>query len=730
MAIEYNQQENTFHISNQHISYVIGIEKETYLVGKYFGKKLNYFNGSRYHYLYDRGFCSNPDNDDKSFSLDTILNEFPDSQSGDFRTPAYQLEGLDGDPVTRFSYQGYEIHKGKEKLAGLPYVRVFDDSQAESLIIHLKDSVRQLELDLTYTIYDDQPIITRSAKLLNLGQEPVYIKKLMSYNLDFLDGDWEVLTLYGSHINEKNLNRRPIQSDLIKIGSTRGTSSPQSSPFIGLVKADTTENSGEAYGFTLMYSGSFEGSIEKSQYGTLRTQLGIQSKNFKWLLEPEDVFQAPEVILTYSDKGLNKLSQGFHRLFVNQVMNPQFAKKERPILINSWEGHYFDIDEDNLYELAVESHKLGFELFVIDDGWFKKRNSDRSSLGDWVFDDKKFPSGFEKFAARIRALNLKLGIWFEPEMVSPDSELYRHHPNWVIKSWRYEPILSRNQLVLDLTNPNVREYLVDSISNVIEEGEVSYVKWDMNRHLTDLYSVNLGAAQQGELSHRYVLGLYDILERLTQRFPNVIFENCSSGGGRFDAGMLYYMPQTWTSDNTDAIARLQIQNGTSLLFPQVAMGNHVSDIPNHQLGRLTPLETRFNVACAGNLGYELDLVSLSDEEKAAIKSQITFYKKYRKTFQFGKFYRLSSANDNIISWQIVSQDGNQVILIVVQKMASNVYKVPIIHLHGLDEEVFYQNRETKEAFCGDELMYSGLTIPRMKGDYISKMYVFEKLKEE
>lgn len=535
------------------------------------------------------------------------------------------------------------------------------------------------------------------------------------------------MKLSGAHTEEKNVYRRPLCADSVTIESSRGTSSPQATPFIGLLSPGTTEEQGEVLGVNLIYSGNFYGCVQCGQYGTIRVQLGINPYQFGWQLAPGTSFCTPEAVLVYSVNGLAGMSNIFHRLYRTRVCRGWYRDRERPVLLNSWEGMYFEINEEKMLTLAEEAAELGIELLVMDDGWFKGRNTDTTSLGDWTEDKKKFPDGLQSLAKKVKQKGIDFGIWFEPEMISRESDLYREHPDWVIRSPLYEPILSRHQLVLDLSNPAVCEYLIDAVSKVLVPGNISYVKWDMNRHLTDLGSAYLDRKNQNELSHRYVLGLYRVMETLTERFPQVLFESCSSGGGRFDAGMLYYMPQTWTSDNTDAVCRLKIQHGTSLLFPTVTMGAHVSACPNHQVGRTTPLATRFAVAAAGNLGYELDLKKLSKEEKEEVREQIAEYKRRRRTVQFGTYYRLAdSFQENQSAWNIVSEDGMEVIFTHVQILARSAYRVPVIRLKGLDPDAVYTDCETGQEYGGDELMYAGIRIPRIRQDFSSTTMVLRK----
>ncbi|MDO4268698.1 MAG: alpha-galactosidase, partial [Eubacteriales bacterium] len=469
----------------------------------------------------------------------------------------------------------------------------------------------------------------------------------------------------------------------------------------------------------------------KSQYGTVRVQLGLNPETFQWRLSPGETFAAPEAVLVYGEQGMQSMSEAFHRLYRTRVCRGSWRDRERPIVFNSWEAMYFQVSEEKILRLARQAAELGMEVFVLDDGWFCGRNTDATSLGDWETDREKFPNGLAWLSEQIESMGMKTGIWFEPEMISEKSSLYRKRPEWVIRSRRYRPVPGRCQYVLDLSNPEVCDYLIRSVGKVLREGHISYVKWDMNRHLTDLGSAFLPGERQGELSHRYVLGLYHVLEELTRSFPDVLWEGCSSGGGRYDAGMLYYMPQTWASDNTDAVCRLRIQQGTSMLFPPVTMCSHVSAVPNHQVGRITPLETRFHVAMSGNLGYELDLNRLTAEEKQKIAEQTAFYKKIRRITQFGDYYRLTDFfTENRGGWEFISGDGEEVIVVYVQVLSEPAYEVPVLYLRGLDPEAEYRCGQDGAVFGGDELMYSGMTIPREKSDFSSRMYWFHKINRE
>ncbi len=731
LEIKFIEQDNTFFLGNGRISYVFCVEKGRYLTHRYFGKYIRNYHDSNIPFLYDRGFCSNPVPEDRSFSLDTILQEFPDMNQGDFRNPAYVIQTEDGRRVSRFVYKGYRILDGKPQLMDLPAVYVESGQEAKTLCITLADEVMQAEISLYYTIFAEYDAICRHAEIVNGGRQELYLERVMSVSLDLPGDKYDVLTLCGSHTKEKGIRRRPLCGDCVTIESIRGTSSPQSTPFLALMRNHAGEDQGEVWAFNYVYSGDFQATVQAGQYKSVRIQMGMNPLTFGWLLQKKERFVSPETVMVYSDSGLNGISGTFHKLYRNRLCRGFWRDRERPVLLNSWEAFEFDVNEESCLALAQEAAGLGIELFVLDDGWFQGRESDEKALGDWREDCKKFPHGLKALADKIINQGMGFGLWFEPEMVSPDSDLYRTHPEWVIRSSYYEPVLSRNQYVLDLSSPEVCGYVVEAVSAILDSVPVSYVKWDMNRHLTDLGSFWLDACRQRELSHRYVLGLYRILEELNRRFPRVLFEGCSSGGGRFDGGMLYYMPQTWTSDNTDAVSRMEIQYGTSLVFPPVTMGAHVSVVPNHQVGRTTPLETRFAVAMSGNLGYEMDLRLLSEEEKERIKTQTGFYKQIRGTIQAGDFYRILNPQEgNEAAWNFVSEDGEQVVFFYAKILSEPADATVAVKLKGLEERGVYRLVETGACYGGDELMYAGITLPWVNGDFVSHIYVFQKEKEE
>ena len=728
MNIIYDSSTKTFHLHNKNMSYVMKVIKDGYLSHLYWGKKINKYNESNPIGFYDRGFCPNPDPTDRTFSLDTIPHEYSAYGNGDFRTPAYQVEQENGSRVTDIRYKGHRIYDGKPSLDGLPSTYIEDDLEAKTLEIVMEDKLIGLEVTLIYTIYRDMDVIARSVKFKNYGKESLTLERALSASVDFRDKDFELITLYGAHTNEKNIARRPIIFGIQMVESSRGASSPQQAPFIALVRKNTDEDHGEVYSFNFVYSGNFMAQVQVDQYCNTRVNMGLNDFDFSWLLESGETFQTPEVIMTYSSKGLNEMSRTYHNLYLNRLCRGKFKNKHRPILINNWEATFFDFNADKIEDFAKEAKNLGMELFVLDDEWFGKRNDDKSSLGDWFVDRNKLPKGLDDLVKKITDLGLEFGIWFEPEMISEDSNLYKIHPDWCLRVPSRDPIVGRNQLVLDLSRREICDYVIESVSNILSNPLITYVKWDMNRHLTDLWSNELPPKRQKETAHRYMLGLYYILENLTRKFPDVLFESCSSGGGRFDAGMLYYMPQTWTSDNTDAVCRMKIQYGTSLVYPPITMGAHLSDVPNNQVGRVTPLETRAHVAMSANFGYELDLTKISEEEKESIKEQVKLYKEIRDIVQFGDFYRiLSPFEGNEAAWNMVSKNKEEFVGMYFKILSEPATSIKILKFKGLNPNYYYEDIETKEVFGGDELMNVGITLKRVKKDFISKLWRFKKV---
>lgn len=729
MSIIINDEKLLFHLQSDNTSYVMQVFREKYLLHLYYGKRVQEYNGSNKIIFLDRGFEPNPDDKDRTFSLNTVPQEYQAFGNGDFRIPAYQVKLEDGSRITDLKYIGYKVYKGKEKLEKLPATYVNSSNEAETLEIYLEDSLINLRVTLKYTLFHSLDVITRSVEFINNGNSELRLLRALSMSIDFRDNDFEMISLYGAHNNEKNVERRKLAYGLQSVDSRRGASSPHQAPFIALVRKDTNEDNGEVYAFNLVYSGNFTGQVEVDSYCNTRVSMGINPFDFSWLLEPGEKFQTPEVAITYTDRGLGHMSRTYHRLYSENLCRGKFKKEVRPILINNWEATYFNFNEEKILEIASEGKELGMELFVLDDGWFGKRDDDNTSLGDWVVDERKLPNGIKALAEKIINMGMEFGLWFEPEMVSIQSDLYKKHPEWCIHVKNRPYTMGRNQLVLDLSRKDVCDYIVKSVSNILKSAPITYVKWDMNRHITDIGSDLLPQYRQEETSHRYILGLYDVMERLTNEFPDVLFESCSSGGGRFDAGMLYYMPQTWTSDNTDAICRTKIQYGTSLVYPPITMGCHVSTTPNHQVGRITPLETRANVAMAGNFGYELDLTKLTDEEKEIVKLHIKEYKDIRELVQFGELYRIFNPFEgNDAAWNIVSKDKTKFVATYVKVLSLPAAPIKTIKFKGLNPKFKYKNVNTGEIFMGDELMNVGITIPRVKQDFYSMKWIFKKIK--
>lgn len=604
-----------------------------------------------------------------------------------------------------------------------------ETSEAESLDIILSDNQIGLKAILTYTTFPDLDVIARSVRYVNESGRKVKLLRALSMGIDLPHDDFDMLQLSGTWARERHVERRPLASGGSVIESRRGASSHSLNPFLALLSKDATEEQGEAYGFSLVYSGSFMAQAEVDPYHTTRIVMGINPFDFCWLLEPGESFQTPETVLVYSSKGLGGMSRTYHKLYRTRLCRGAYRDRSRPVLLNNWEATYFDFDADKIEEIAQEGKELGVELFVLDDGWFGKRDNDKSSLGDWFVDQRKLPEGLPHLVERVRKLGMQFGIWFEPEMVSPDSELYRIHSDWCLHVPDRRRTEARQQLVLDYSRQDVRDYMVHTISEVLHSCPITYVKWDMNRNMTEVGSALLPPERQCETAHRCILGLYEVLERLTSAFPYILFESCSGGGGRFDPGMLYYMPQTWTSDNTDAAERLKIQYGTSIVYPISAMGAHVSAVPNHQVHRTTPLEMRGHAAMSGNFGYELNPALLTDEEKLAVKQQISLYKDMRFLIQSGEFYRLRSPfQGNDTAWMFVLEDGSEALVAYFQVLSEPNAPLKKLRLNGLNSNHDYlvydadRPEDGEELFGGDELMRVGLKLPIWKGDFRSRLY--------
>lgn len=711
MAIWVQEDKGIFHLQSAGMSYVIGLVKG-YPVHLYWGGRL-------------RG-DSNLDGlllPVAHGSLDRLPQEYPQYGTGDFRVPAYQAKLEDGSRITELRYSGYRVTEGKPSLAGLPSVYVESPQEADTLELILKDDYAKLTVTLRYTVYKELNVIARSVEFVNDGADTLQLQRALSASVDFPAADMDMVYLSGAWSREANITRRRLEQGSSAIQSRRGMSSHQHNPFALLSKSGADENQGEVFGFSLVYSGNFEAEAEVDSFRTTRFAIGLNSFDFSWQLMPGGHFQTPEAVMVYSGQGIGEMSRTYHRLYRTRLCRGQYRDKERPILVNNWEATYFDFNTDKLEAIAAEGAKLGIELFVLDDGWFGKRDADNSSLGDWVEDLRKLPGGLSDLAQRVNGHGLKFGLWVEPEMISPDSDLYRSHPDWCLHVPGRRRSEARWQLVLDYTRDEVRQYIFESLSRIFSSVPVTYIKWDMNRCLTEIGSARLPAERQGETAHRYVLGLYELLERLTAAFPHILFESCCSGGGRFDPGMLYYMPQTWTSDDTDAVERLKIQYGTSLIYPVSAMGAHVSAVPNHQVGRITPLSFRGDVAMSGNFGYELDLTKFTPEEKELAKAQVANYKEIRSLVQQGNLFRLESPFEgNDTAWMFVSEDQREALVYYFRVLAMPHPPRRMLLLSGLNPDFDYRIEGSGEVYGGDCLMQAGLLLPELQRDFVSGCY--------
>ena len=699
MAIIYNPNKKIFNLHTAHTTYQMQVDPLGYLLHLYYGDKTN--SPMDYVLTYaDRGFSGNPyaAGMDRTYSLDALPQEYPSIGTGDYRNIALNIKNEKGVESADLLFKSYEIRSGKYQLQGLPAVWA-DKEEAQTLEIVLADENAQVEVHLLYGVLEENDVITRSVQIKNTGTGQITIEKVAAACLDFVQGDFDVLRFYGKHAMERNLERTPLGHGTIAFGSRRGTSSHQYNPAVILAEKGTTETAGSCYGMLFVYSGNFSCEAEKDQFNQTRLLLGLNEELFSYPLASGETFTVPEVILSYSADGLSALSQQYHNCIRNHVCRSKYVHMQRPVLINSWEAAYFDFTGDTIVDLAKEAASLGIDMVVMDDGWFGKRNDDNSSLGDWQVNEKKLGGSLAELITRVHNQGVKFGIWIEPEMVNEDSDLYRAHPDWAIQIPGKKPVRSRNQLLLDFSRKEVRDCIFEQICAVLDQGKIDYVKWDMNRSMADVYA--------GNLSYDYVLGVYDFMERLCSRYPDLLLEGCSGGGGRFDAGMLYYSPQIWWSDNTDAIERLTIQFGTSMCYPISSFGAHVAARPR------TSLKTRGNVAMCGTFGYELDPRKLTDDEKAEVKQQIADYRKYHRLVREGDFYRLVSPteNDFYCAWEFVSPDKQEAMMTaVVMRQPETRYCVQ--RLRGLDPKTYYQDEETGTVYSGAMLMNAGLNLTR------------------
>lgn len=726
MSIRYDDVNRVFELDTDNTSYRIGIADDEGFVGHiYYGRKIRSQQCGQFLRTWEGPFVPSTNNRERCSFLDTFPTEYSGNGIGDYRESCIAVKTITGSRTTDLMYESYDIIDGKPELEGLP-ASFAGDEMVQTLILHMADKGDGLEVDLLYSVFEREDVITRSVKVRNNGDKDIRLTKVYSACIDMDDEDFEMLTLHGSWARERQMERRSIAYGKQSVSSLRGESSHQDHPFMAWMTRGSNQASGDVYGMHFVYSGNFIAQIEKSQFDSIRAVMGIHSEGFEWLLTPGDEFVAPEVVLTYSHNGIGQMSRNLHDFYRGHLIRSKYLHQKRPVLINNWEATYFDFDTDKLLAIAKSAAEHGIEMLVMDDGWFGHRNDDATSLGDWFVNENKIKGGLKHLVDEVNKLGLKFGIWMEPEMISPDSELYRKHPDWAFSVPERTATLSRNQYVLDLSRKEVRDYVYECVYKVISSANIEYVKWDMNRQLTDIGSMEFTGDRQGELAHRYVLGVYELQERLVRDFPDLLLENCSGGGARFDPGMLYYSPQIWCSDDTDAIERLSIQEGTELIYPLSTIGAHVSDCPNHTVGRTTPFMTRAHVALAGTFGYELDITKISDEERMVIPEQVALYHKYNDLVREGDYYRIASYRENGLydCWMVVAKDKSEALVTYVQVLGKPNVHSRKIKLLGLDKAADYRLDGTDKVYGGDLLMNAGLLIEKMCGDYMSRLYHF------
>lgn len=725
MSVTFNEEKKIFRLDTEKSTYVMGVSPEGFLGHIYYGDRLFMEADNYLLRMEEPPYTPSVNKREKSAFLDFFPMEYPTVGIGDYRESCLNIRNAAGNMGCELHYTGHEIYKGKKGLKGLPASFATED-EAETLEITLKDADLDLEVVLSYTAFEKENVITRSVRVQNQGKEDLRIEKILSACLDMDNENFSMLSLHGTWARERHIQTGELHYGKQVISSARGESSHQEHPFIALVTNGTEQENGKVYAMHFVYSGNFMAETELCQFDNLRMTMGINPEEFSWLLTPGEEFQAPEVVIVYSGNGLGAMTRSYHDFYRNHLIRSKFKYEKRPILINNWEATYFDFNTDKLLDIAREAKKCGIEMLVMDDGWFGKRNSDNCSLGDWKVNEEKITGGLKHLVDEVNKIGLQFGIWFEPEMISPDSDLYRAHPDWAIQIQGREATQSRNQYVLDFSRPEVRDYAYECVASVLRSANIAYVKWDMNRQLSDLGSSYLPKERQQELFHRYVLGVYELQERLVTEFPDLLLENCSGGGARFDPGMLYYSPQIWCSDNTDAVERLMIQEGSALIYPLSVIGAHVSDCPNHSVGRVTPFETRGHVALAGTFGYELDITKIPEEDRALIPEQTATYNKYRHLIQQGEYYRIASYRENhkYDCWALSSQDKKEVLVTYVQVLGVPNSHSRKVFLRGFDPKVTYRLEGTEETYTGEMLMKGGFLMKDFWGDFKSRLYHF------
>lgn len=720
MAVIYDSEKNIFTLHTTNTTYQMKVDSYGYLLHLYYGPRT--MGNMEYLLVYmNRSFSGNPNvaGKDVTYSLDVLPQEYPTLGTGDYRAHALNIADAEGVECCNLTFQDYEISKGKYTLPGLPAVWAAED-EADTLKITLRDETGIVEVQLMYGVLEKEDVITRAVIIKNTGRGNVTLKKAAAAALDFVSGDFDVISFYGKHNMERMLQRQPLGHGIFSVGSCRGTSSHQYNPGVILADREATEDAGSCYGMLFLYSGNFLCELEKDQYNQTRFLMGLGTEQFDYPLAPGGEFIVPEAVLSYSAEGLSGLSRQYQSCIRDHVCRGKYVHTSRPVLINSWEANHFDFNGDTIVDLAKEAAALGIDMVVMDDGWFGRRNDDNSSLGDWKVNEEKLGGTLEQLIDRVHAEGVKFGIWLEPEMVNEDSNLYRAHPDWAIQIPGRKPVRMRNQLVLDFSRKEVRDSIYDQVCTILDRCEIDYVKWDMNRSLSDVYA--------GNVTYDYVLGLYEFLEKIVIRYPNLLIEGCSGGGGRFDAGMMYYTPQIWCSDNTDAINRVKIQYGTSFFYPISVVGSHVTAVPNHQTGRSVRLITRGVVAMAGTFGYELNPAIMNEEEKNIVKQQILTYKKYESLICEGTYYRLSSPfTEPFAAWMSVSGDKKQALVSVVRLEAEGNAASMYLKCKGLNPNAVYQEENTGVLYDGAALMGAGLVLPRAKSEYEAYQFVLNEI---
>lgn len=732
MSIICSEEHRTITIHTKNTSYQMRMDPSGFLQHMYYGDRIEDEDLSYLYIWYDRACAGNPEETypDRTISFDIMPQEYPGCGVGDFRVSALSVRNADGSFGADFRYAGHEIRKGKYSLNGLPSSYDFGGN-AETLMVRARDKVTGLTLELLYGVFEDEDVITRTVRFINDSDKGIALTRAFSASLDIPYGSWDLIHFHGRHALERQTEREGLTHLIKTVGSKRGTSSHQENPFIILADKRTDEDHGSCYGMMLVYSGGFRAEAEVDQIDSTRVVMGIQDDQFEWMLGPGESFEAPEVIMSYSGSGLAKLSHIYHRFIRRNICRGKHQFARRPVLLNSWEASYFDFTDETLLALADEAAELGMDMLVLDDGWFGKRNDDYAGLGDWYVNEDKIRCGLKSLVEQVNAKGLKFGIWMEPEMINEDSDLYREHPDWAFAMPGRQPVRTRNQLVLDLTRREVIEYVYGCMERILGENNIEYLKWDMNRSLSDVYSAALPAERQGEVMHRFVLGIYEIMERITARFPDLLIEGCSGGGARFDAGILCYSPQIWCSDDTDPVHRLNIQYGTSFGYPVSTVGAHVSASPNHQTGRSTPLSTRAVAAMAGTFGYELDPAKLSPGEKEAVREQLAYFRRHYELIQGGLYYRLSAPGEkHYMSWETAAEDGSEALLSLVVTDVQPNQALINIKLKGLDAGAVYDvtdgNGDAAGTVSGQALMKAGYTFPWLSGDYPAVQLYFKK----